>query len=145
MLTGGVKPGAPGSSKLYKVIADNSMPPKGYTDFTAGQKAIISKWIAQGARNNGCNACDENIYTFSAAISPLMSTYCRGCHNPASPGGGIDLSTYNGIKASALTGKLLGSIQHTGGISAMPKGSSKLSACQITQTQQWIGAGCPNN
>lgn len=145
MSTGGVKAGKPGSSKLYQVIADNSMPPKPATAFTQAQKDIISKWITQGALNNVCNGCDTATFTFSGAVSPMMNTYCKGCHNPASLGGGVDLSTYAGIKASALTGKLLASIQHASGVSAMPKGGNMLSSCQITQVQKWINAGTLNN
>ncbi len=145
MSTAGVKAGNPGGSKLYQVIADNSMPPKPAAAFTTAQKAIISKWITQGAKNNACNGCDTATFTFSGAVSPMMNTYCKGCHNPASLGGGVDLSTYAGTKASALTGKLLGSIQHAAGVSAMPKGGSMLSACQITHVQKWITAGSLNN
>lgn len=145
MSTGGVKAGKPGSSKLYQVIADNSMPPKPAAPFTQAQKDIVSKWIIQGAKNNVCNGCDTSTFSFSGAVSPMMNTYCKGCHNPASLGGGIDLSTYAGIKASALTGKLLASIQHAAGVSAMPKGGAMLSACQITQVQKWIIAGTLNN
>jgi Planctomycete cytochrome C len=145
MSTSGVNAGKPGSSKLYQVIADNSMPPKPAAPFTQAQKDIISKWISQGAKNNVCNGCDTATFTFSGAVSPMMNTYCKGCHNPAALGGGVDLSTYAGIKASALTGKLLGSIQHAAGVSAMPKGGAMLSACQITQVQKWISAGTLNN
>ena len=145
MSTGGVKAGTPGSSKLYNVILNNSMPPKPAAPFTQAQKDIISKWIAQGAKNNVCNGCDTATFTFTGAVSPMMNTYCKGCHNPASLGGGIDLSTYDGIKAQALNGKLMGSITHASGFSAMPKGGSILSDCQIKQVQKWISAGTLNN
>ncbi len=145
MATGGVKAGNPGSSKLYSVINNNSMPPKSNTPLTQTQKDLISKWISQGAKNNVCNGCDTLLFTFSGAISPMMSTYCRGCHNPASLGGGIDLSTYAGIQAVAANGKLLGTITHAAGFFAMPQGGSMLSSCQITQVQKWIAAGTPNN
>jgi len=145
MSTGGVKAGNPGGSKLYSVIANNSMPPKPSAPFTQAQKDIISKWIAQGAKNNVCNGCDTATFTFSGAVSPIMNTYCKGCHNPASLGGGIDLSTYAGIDAIAMNGKLMGSITHAAGFSAMPKGGSALSSCQVTQVQKWINAGALNN
>jgi hypothetical protein len=145
MATGGVKAGNPNNSKLYSVILNNSMPPRPSAPFTQAQKDIISKWIAQGAQNNVCNGCDTASFTFSAAVAPMMNTYCKGCHNPASLGGGIDLSTYDGIKAVAVNGKLIGSITHLTGFSAMPKGGSTLSDCQIKQVQKWIGAGSLNN
>lgn len=145
MSTGGVKAGYPGKSKLYSVIADNSMPPKGSTALTADQKALISKWITQGALNNVCNGCDTSAFTFSGSIAPMMNTYCKGCHNSSNLSAGIDLSSYAGIKTVALNGKLIGSISHASGYVAMPQGGAMLSSCQITQVQKWINAGTPNN
>jgi hypothetical protein len=145
MSTGGVKPGKPGQSKLYSVIADNSMPPKGSTPLTADQKALISKWISQGALNNVCNGCDTSAFTFAGSITPMMNTYCKGCHNSSNLSAGIDLSSYAGIKAVAVNGKLMGSITHASGFVAMPQGGAALSSCQITQVQKWINAGTPNN
>jgi cytochrome c553 len=85
------------------------------------------------------------VFTYSGAVLPLMNTYCKGCHNPSSLGGGIDVSTYASVKAIATNGKLMGSIRHTAGYVAMPQGSSKLSDCKIQQIQKWIFAGTLNN
>lgn len=148
MATGGVNPGNPSSSTLYKVLfrsGSDRMPPPPYAGFTQAQKDIIYKWIAQGAKNNSCTSCDTAMFTYSGAIGPMMNTYCKGCHQPSSLGGGIDLSTYTAVKAQALNGKLMGSISHATGFSAMPKGGSKFSDCKITQVQKWIAAGSPNN
>lgn len=146
--TGGVRPGNATNSKLYRVLSNSGedrMPPAAYPAFTQAQKDIIFKWINQGALNNACNECDTASFTYSLAISPAIATYCKGCHNPQSLGGGIDLSTYAGIKTVALNGHLLGTIQHAAGFSAMPKGSNALSACQVTQIKKWIAAGTLNN
>jgi hypothetical protein len=142
--TGGVKPGNPAKSKLYTELS-NGMPPRGYPAFTAAQKDIIFKWIAQGALNNACSDCDTSVYSYSGAVAATMNTYCKGCHNPSSLGGGIDVSTYAAVKAIAANGKLMGSILHSAGFSAMPKGTAKLSDCKITQVQKWMAAGTPNN
>ncbi len=133
------------SSKLYKEIANGSMPPRPMVPWTAEQKAKLQKWINQGAKNNACDACDTTDFKYSTAIKPLMTNKCQGCHNPASLGGGVDLSTYAGVKASALTGKLYGSIIWSAGISAMPKGGLKMPDCEIKQVKKWIDAGTPNN
>lgn len=148
MATGGVRPGNPTNSKLYKVLNETGgdrMPPPPAAAFTQAQKDIIYKWILQGAKNNACNDCDTTVFTYAAAIAPLVSNYCKGCHNPASLGGGIDLSTYAGVKAIAQNGKLMGSIRHQAGFIAMPQGGTKLSECKITQFQKWVDAGAPNN
>jgi uncharacterized membrane protein len=137
------------SSKLYKVIIKTNgdrMPPPPMAAFTAEQKAKIQKWINQGAKNNNCiGGCDTAVFTYSGALKSIVSNKCVGCHNSSSLGGNIDLSTYNGVKAVALNGKLYGSVANQPGFSPMPKNSSKLSDCEIRQMQKWITAGSLNN
>lgn len=145
-----VNAGNAGGSKLYRVItstdAGDIMPPPPHTALPGADIAAIQKWINQGARNNQClAACDTAAFTFSGAVSMIIKTYCRGCHNPASAGGGIDLSTYNGIKAVALSGQLMGSTRHLPGYKAMPQGTNKLQDCQLRQIERWIEAGMPDN
>jgi hypothetical protein len=148
MSTGGVRPGDPANSQLYKVLnksGNDRMPQPPAAAFTQAQKDIIYKWILQGAKNNACNDCDTAVFTYSGAVSLILNTYCRGCHNPSSLGGGIDVSTYAGVKSIALNGKLMGSINHSAGFIAMPQSGNKLSDCKIGQIQKWVTAGSPNN
>ncbi|MEN9686644.1 MAG: hypothetical protein RLZZ28_2430 [Bacteroidota bacterium] len=143
-----VSPGKAGSSKLYAVIkstGSNRMPPPPKPAFTADQLAKVQTWINQGALNNVCDACDTANFKFSAAILPMLQNKCIGCHNTASLGGGIDLSTYNAVKAVALNGKLYGSVNWSPGFSAMPKGGIKSPDCEIRQVKKWIDSGTPNN
>lgn len=144
-----VVPGNSGNSKLYKVVIKTNgdrMPPPPMPPLSTAQKTLIQKWINQGAKNNNCiGSCDSAVFTYSGAVKPIMDNKCVGCHNPASLGGNIDLSTYTSIKVSALNGKLYGSVAHQPGYSAMPKNSAKLSDCEITQIQKWITAGSLNN
>lgn len=144
-----VNAGNASSSKLYKVIIKTNgdrMPPPPMAAFTAEQKTKIQKWINQGAKNNNCiGSCDTAVFSYSVAVKIIMSNKCVGCHNPSSLGGSIDLSTYNGVKAVALNGKLYGSVANQSGYSPMPKNSSKLSDCEIRQIQKWIIAGSLNN
>ncbi|MBL0145999.1 MAG: hypothetical protein IPP48_09720 [Chitinophagaceae bacterium] len=143
-----VSPGNAGNSKLYSVLnksGGDRMPPPPNAAFTTAQKALIQKWINQGAKNNACDRCDTIDYKYSTAIKPLMQSKCQGCHNPSNLGGGIDLSTHAGTKVVADNGKLFGSINWVAGYSAMPKSSFKMPACEITQVKKWITAGAPNN
>lgn len=143
-----VVPGNAGNSKLYKVIikTDNErMPPPPMPAWTTEQKTKLQKWISQGAKNNACDRCDTSDYKYSTAIKVLIQNKCQGCHNPASLGGGIDLSTHAALKTVALNGKLYGSITFAAGYSAMPKGGVKMPDCEITQIKKWIDAGSPNN
>lgn len=122
------------------------MPPYPDSPLTIAQKDSIAKWINEGAKNTikcDCN-CDSTQFTYAIAIAPLMSNYCVGCHSLTSLGGNIDLSTYNGVKSAVTNNRLEGSIRHSPGFSAMPKGG-KLSECQITQVSKWIAAGAQNN
>lgn len=122
------------------------MPPPPMPPMTSAQKALIQKWINQGAKNNSCIAsCDTAVFTYSGAVKPIMDNKCVGCHNPSNLGGNIDVSTYNAVKVIALNGKLYGSIAHQNGYSPMPKNSAKLSDCEIRQVQKWITAGSQNN
>ncbi|MFM7672925.1 MAG: c-type cytochrome domain-containing protein [Bacteroidota bacterium] len=144
-----VKAGNAPDSKLYKVIirTDNErMPPPPMNPFTTAQKALIQKWINQGAKNNMClSRCDTNTFTYAGSVKPLLDSKCVGCHAPGNLGGGVDLSTYTATRVTALNGKLYGSINHSAGYSPMPKNSVKLSTCEIRQVQRWIQAGSLNN
>lgn len=145
-----VAAGNASGSKLYQVISTTNqgsiMPPPPHQAFSATDKAAIQKWINQGAKNNQCTGgCDTTVFTYSGAVAPIINTYCKGCHNPASLGGGVDLSSYAGVNTVALNGKLLGSINHAAGYVAMPQGGNKLQDCQIKQIQKWIQAGAANN
>jgi hypothetical protein len=123
------------------------MPPLPSAPLTRVQKDSIGKWINCGVKNTvNCNcACYSTKFTYSAVVEPLLKSYCVGCHNSSSLGGGIDLSNYNSVKTVAGGGKLYGSISHATGFSPMPRGGSKLSDCQLKQVDKWIKAGSPNN
>ncbi len=92
-----------------------------------------------------CNAAGS---TYSATVSPILSARCNSCHSTsaaAASGGGIILDNYNSVKPYATNGKLLGSINHASGFSAMPKSSTKLSACEIEKVTNWVNSGALNN
>lgn len=145
-----VQPGNPNGSKLVEVITKTDpgdvMPPPPHPPYSATNIDMIKKWISQGAKNNSCaSACDTTIFSYSGAVVPIINLHCKGCHNPASLGGGIDLSAYAGVTAAAGNGRLLGSIKFLPGYKPMPQGAAKLSECKITQIEKWIQAGMPQN
>ncbi|HQV85735.1 MAG TPA: hypothetical protein PLO70_03395 [Chitinophagaceae bacterium] len=148
-IMGYVRPGDAANSKLYKVIIKTDgdrMPPPPMAPMTTAQKALIQKWINQGAKNNSCiGSCDTTVFTYSGAVKPIMDNKCAGCHNPSNLGGNIDVSTFAAVRVVALNGKLYGSIAHQTGYSPMPKNAAKLSDCEIRQVQKWIIAGSQNN
>ncbi len=162
MKTGGVVAGNPNRSKVYTILSasggddksanagqgaqDGIMPPPPKAAFNTDQKNLVKNWILQGAEDNYCNAsCDTTNVSFASNVFPIVETYCLGCHNGTSPGGGIYLRNYNDLVAVANNGKLWGSINFVGGYSPMPKYANKLSKCQLATFKIWIKNGTPNN
>jgi ribosomal protein S16 len=140
-------PYQPSSEDVMEAIIDGSMPPSPNSNLTSSQISLIQQWISQGAQNttNCAIVCDSTAYTYSADISPIMSTFCNGCHGGAFPSAGINTSSWAGLQSIANNDSLMGSIQHDSGFSPMPKGSAKMNACNITKIRKWIQAGALNN
>jgi len=142
----GIDPGKPSNSKFYEVIINGEMPPAGEPALTVNQVAVIKQWILEGANNTtNCSGCDTTIFTYSGAVQSIMQDNCVACHSGTLQNGGVDLSNYTGVHAVAINGKLIGTVTHAAGFSAMPQGANKLSDCNITQIQKWIDAGAQNN
>lgn len=145
-----IVPGKADNSKIYRVLFETGskkMPPAPNADLTAAQKALIAKWINEGAKNtvNCSSTCDTTQFKYGANIAPIMSTYCIGCHAGTAPSGGIDLSNYTNVKAQVNNGRLVGAVTQAAGYSPMPKDAPKLSECQLIQIRKWVAAGALNN
>ncbi|MHA8094990.1 hypothetical protein ACMH5Q_08845 [Aquirufa lenticrescens] len=147
-----VKVASPTSSDLYKCLNETGkdrMPPAPAAEFSLANKALVLKWIQQGAKNNSCVAttvnCDTTGVSFSATVFPTLKTYCTGCHSGATPSAGIDLNSHAAVKVYAANGKLMGSINHSAGYKPMPSSTSKLGTCEISQIKAWIAEGTLNN
>jgi hypothetical protein len=95
------------------------------------------------AATGGCDT--TGTISYSAKVVPILTTKCYSCHIGASAGGGIVMGTYATDKAIAVNGKLYGSINYSPGFSPMPKGTAKMSACDIAIIKKWVDAGSPNN
>lgn len=90
--------------------------------------------------------CVVSNVTYSSSVTGILTTNCYSCHSgTASAGGGIQLDNYTSLKTYVSNGQLMNSINHTGGIPAMPLTGSQLSACDILVIQTWINNGTPNN
>ena len=149
-----VVPGKPGSSELIEVInatkAKDLMPPAPNTPLTAEQKTKISQWISDGALNEVCvsdsGSCTTTTVSYAKDVSKIITTNCVGCHGGGTISKNIDLSSYNGVKSAASSGKLYNSIAQNGSASPMPKApAQKLSACDISAIKIWVDAGSLNN
>jgi uncharacterized membrane protein len=123
-----------------------NMPPKNSVQLTSQEIFMIKAWISMGALNqSNCTVCDTTQFKFAADIQPIMNSWCIGCHSTSNAGGGYDLSNYTGVVNSIANNKLLGSVEHSAGYSAMPQNGGQLSGCQISKIRSWINAGYPNN
>ena len=149
--TGDVRPGRPSDSEIWEKINETDpterMPPMPRNPLSQEQKNIIYKWILQGAKNNSCetSVCDTSNISYSVNIKNIVAGKCQGCHSSSAASGGIDLSTYTGVKSKVTDGRLWGAVNHLAGFSPMPKGGTKLSDCELGQIKKWMDAGAPNN
>lgn len=141
----GIRSGRPENSEIWEVIDENEMPPK--NPLTPEQKAMIKTWIAAGAPNgvNCSSNCDSSVFTFSGAVSPLITKNCVGCHQYPGASGGVELSSYQGARDIAKSGAFLNSIQGTNGYKKMPPSGAGLSECEIKQIRKWVENGAQQN
>lgn len=91
--------------------------------------------------------CDTTSVSYSITVQPIVASNCAtsGCHAGSAPAGGYNLESHAGLAAVANNGRLLGTIRHESGYSAMPKNTNKLPDCSINQIAAWVNAGAPNN
>lgn len=148
-----VKPGRPNDSEIMEVVNEpdslERMPQYPYPALSQEQKDLISKWISLGAYNNYCvddtSSCVTGAVSYSVDIVPALSN-CLNCHSGSAPSGGINLSSYSGVKTVGLNGKLYDAVSQNGKASAMPKPPApKLLACDINKIKAWVDAGCQDN
>ncbi|MEO6584437.1 MAG: hypothetical protein ABIO05_08940 [Ferruginibacter sp.] len=149
----GIRPGDASESKIYRVLfetGNDKMPRPPNPDLTPAQKALIGRWINEGAQNttncnNSSSGCDTTKFKYSADIQPILAANCTGCHNATTFAAGLNFTQYDVVKQTAINGRLVGTITHTPGYSPMPRNAAKLSDCKITQIKKWIAAGALNN
>ncbi|MDZ4807407.1 MAG: hypothetical protein SGI96_03975 [Bacteroidota bacterium] len=101
--------------------------------------------LLYGNINSGPCTDSTGTVSYAQKVVPVFQQFCYSCHTGSFPSGGIVMGTYTTDKAIGLNGKLFGSINHAAGFSPMPKGMSKMNACQIAVIKKWIDAGMPNN
>ncbi len=89
-----------------------------------------------------CNLADVS---YSETIAPIMAASCNSCHSGASPQFGINTSNYEGLRVIALSGQLVGSVNHNEGYSPMPQGQPQLDECLREQIAAWVDDGAPEN
>ncbi len=152
MQTADVEPFNLDGSEIYSVLIEDDPDkrmPLDRPSLSADQIQLVAKWILQGAKNEECDqsagGCDTVSVSFAQFVKPVIQNQCQGCHSGAAPSGGVDLSTYQGVKSQALNGKLHGVTAWLSGYKKMPFGSSQLSDCTVDKIKAWVDAGALEN
>lgn len=92
------------------------------------------------------SACNTENVNYADSITSILELHgCIGCHSDLLASGGVNLSNYQDVKIYVDNGRLLGSIKHEDGFSAMPQGAPKIPDCDIAKIEAWVAEGAPNN
>ncbi|OYU94932.1 MAG: hypothetical protein CFE21_14735 [Bacteroidetes bacterium B1(2017)] len=131
-------------TKSMSEINKNAMPYSVYPKLDPAAIALLNKWISQGARLTDCynSNCDTANVKYTTHIAPIMSMYCRGCHNATDANGNIKLHTYAEVKTNTQSGLVLCTAKGRG-CKFMPKGGIHIGTCNVRKIQLWLDAGCP--
>jgi hypothetical protein len=93
---------------------------------------------SKGAGGSLAGADAGAAVSYAKDIAPLLKSNCTSCHGGSAPSSGIDLTTYDKVKANAS----LASSQIQRG--SMPPGGP-LPAADKQLFAAWVSAGAPNN
>lgn len=85
--------------------------------------------------------CDNTI-SYTTHVKRIIDNNCAlSCHSARNHAGGIDLSTYDLVKAEAQKPRFMGSLNQIGAFTPMPKKSPKLSDSTLLVLSCWIENG----
>jgi mono/diheme cytochrome c family protein len=115
----------------------------------AGLLLLVGCYTDNEERLYGPSApCNSAVVTYRAVVAPIIQQHCLACHgtgSAATQGVNLVLEGYDKLQPIAANGLLLKTVRHEPGVSPMPKGSPKLSDCNLNTLQRWVDAGMPNN
>lgn len=122
---------------LDTMAKQDKHPGGGVIFFTENQKSIITKWVANGAKDDGGGCTVTGAITYTAKILPLYNTTCKGstCHS------GIAAN----LDYSKMVAKkdILNAMMNSNGNTGHPGPSLSLSACSVNLFKEWIAQGQP--
>lgn len=86
--------------------------------------------------------CDTTAVVYSD-LTYIFIDVCATCHNSIStPRPGIVMDSYENVKKSFETGKVLPALKHEG-VYKMPKNRSKLTDCELQKIEAWYNNNMP--
>jgi hypothetical protein len=112
-------------------------PGGGVIYFTDFQKSLITKWVQEGARDDGGGCTVTGVIKYTTNILPIYTTTCKGstCH------GGLALTLdYNKMVAKK---DVLLTMVNSGGVNGHPGPVLSLSSCTADFFKEWIAQGQP--
>ncbi len=95
----------------------------------------------ESQQQNTVNTCDTTNVTYSKIVSILSTNSCIGCHGSSAS---VPLNNYDNVKTVALSGRLVGAVEHLSGYNPMPNSSQKISECDRKTIKAWINQGTKN-
>lgn len=112
-------------------------PGGGAIDFSPSEKAIIKKWISEGAVDDRGGCTITGTLTFTRDIAPVYNTTCKGsiCH------GGIATPLTYAKMVEKKT--VLSTMMNSGGAQGHPGGIISVGTCEANKFKEWIAQGQP--
>lgn len=87
-------------------------------------------------------ACDTSSL-FKSRVEIIFQSKCYSCHGIGDTN--FEMQPFAKLQSNVTKTVFLASIKHINGASAMPKGGSKLSDCDINAIEKWIMTGALEN
>ena len=112
-------------------------PGGGVIYFTDFQKGLITRWVQEGAKDDGGGCTVSGVIKYTTNILPIYTTTCKGstCH------GGLALTLdYNKMVAKK---DVLVTMMNSGGAIGHPGPVLSLSSCTADFFKEWIAQGQP--
>lgn len=110
----------------------------------AGILSISVLSMACKAKKSTAGDCAGFLVSYTKDVKPIVDANCaNSCHSAANHAGGIDLSSYEKVKAISGQANFLGAVRHLAGYAPMPKKAPKLSDSTIKVLSCWVSSGAP--
>ncbi|REJ69623.1 MAG: hypothetical protein DWQ31_03915 [Planctomycetota bacterium] len=102
-------------------------------------------------------ATEDGAVSYYRDVRPIFQARCFGCHQPAKPQGGLDMTNFTGlleggdsgdpvvVASDPEEGTLLEQIEAVDGVAEMPKDGNPLTADQFALIRRWLEEGAKDD